>query len=194
MLVLVERLVAPLAALAIIVMIIFVLLLWPLLVSAETLTGRVVGVADGDTITVLDMYHQQHKVRLAGIDAPERKQPFGNRAKQHLSYLVYNKPVSVEYTKRDRWGRVIGKVWLFSREDCPLAAECRRTVDVGLQQVKAGWAWHYKEFESEQVDTDRTLYAESEVQARSLKIGLWYAMRPTPPWEFRRAKRSANRN
>ena len=74
--------------------------------NAETITGRVVAVADGDTVTVLEGSKRQHKIRLAAIDAPEKAQPFGNRSKQHLSYLVYDKPVSIEWTKHDRYGRI----------------------------------------------------------------------------------------
>jgi endonuclease YncB( thermonuclease family) len=80
------------------------------LASAETLTGRVVGIADGDTITVLDSTNDQRKVRLAGIDAPEKRQPFGNVAKQNLARLVARKAVSVEYVKFDRYRRLVGKV------------------------------------------------------------------------------------
>ena len=69
---------------------------------ADTLTGRVAGVADGDTITLLDADRQQHKIRLQGIDAPERAQPYGQRSKESLSRLVFNKEVRVDWTKRDR--------------------------------------------------------------------------------------------
>lgn len=72
---------------------------------AETVTGRVLGVADGDTITVLDADKVQHKIRLAGIDAPKRKQAFGNRSKESLSGLAFDKTVNVEISKRDRYGR-----------------------------------------------------------------------------------------
>ena len=78
--------------------------------QALTIEGRVVGVADGDTITVLDNTNTQHKIRLAGIDAPEKKQPFGNVSKKSLSDLVYGKQVSVDYNKQDRYGRTVGKV------------------------------------------------------------------------------------
>jgi endonuclease YncB( thermonuclease family) len=79
---------------------------------ADTLLGRVVGVADGDTITVLDADRQQHKIRLQGIDAPEKAQPFGQRSKENLSRLVFNKEVRVEWKKRDRHKRIVGKVWV----------------------------------------------------------------------------------
>ena len=78
--------------------------------SPAQLFGKVVGVADGDTVTVLEESDQQHKVRLAGIDAPERRQAYGDRAKQHLSALVYGRAVVVVWDKRDRYGRIVGRV------------------------------------------------------------------------------------
>ena len=75
--------------------------------QAATLTGRVVGVTDGDTIKILDSNNTQYKIRLAGIDAPEKKQPFGNVSKKSLSDMVYGKQVSVDYNKQDRYGRTI---------------------------------------------------------------------------------------
>jgi endonuclease YncB( thermonuclease family) len=95
--------------------------------SAATLTGRVVGVHDSGTITVLDTSRQQRKIRLTGIDAPELKQEFGSRSKQNLSGVVYNKQVKVEWEKRDRFGRIVGKVTFDGR-------------DANLEQVRAGMA------------------------------------------------------
>lgn len=86
-----------------------VLSLW-LTCNAATIDGRVVGVADGDTVTVLDADKVRHKIRLSGIDAPEKKQPFGQRSKQSLSDLVFGMAVTVESDKRDRYGREVGKV------------------------------------------------------------------------------------
>ena len=77
---------------------------------AETISGRVVSIADGDTLTLLDSSNQQHRIRLGGIDAPEKKQPFGTRSKQNLSVLAFAKYATVEYAKRDRYGRIVGKV------------------------------------------------------------------------------------
>jgi endonuclease YncB( thermonuclease family) len=98
---------------------------------ADTLTGRVVGVTDGDTITVLDANRQQHKIRLGGIDAPEKAQPFGQRSKENLSRLVFNKEVQVDWTKRDRYQRIVGKVWV-QPSDCPT---CPMTLDAGHAQI-----------------------------------------------------------
>lgn len=120
---------------------------------ASTLEGRVVGVADGDTVTVLDSRNTQFKIRLMGIDAPEKKQAFGNKSKQSLSDLVFNKEVTVEYSKKDKYGRTVGKILVDG-------------VDANLEQVKAGMAWHYKQYQSEQAVADRRLYALAEEQAR----------------------------
>jgi len=140
---------------------------------ASTLQGRVVGIADGDTVTVLDASNIQWKIRLMGIDAPEKKQAFGNRSKQYLSDLVYNKQVTVEYSKKDRYGRTVGKVVVDG-------------VDANFEQVKAGMAWHYKKYQNEQTDDDRLRYAQAEERARAEKRGLWIDAEPTPPWDFRK--------
>ena len=155
-------------------------LLAGLAVAAE-LTGQVVGVSDGDTVTVLDAAHQQHKIRLSGIDAPEKRQAYGERSKKHLSDLVYGKSVLVIWEKRDRYGRIVGRV---------LAPECNPTCrysrDAGLEQLKAGLAWHYKQYEKEQSLDDRAGYSSSEEQARSRREGLWKEPDAVPPWQFRR--------
>ncbi len=78
--------------------------------SADSLTGKVVEITDGDTLYVLDANHQQHKIRLAGIDAPERKQAYGLASRKHLASIVAGQQVTVEYQKRDRYGRIVGKV------------------------------------------------------------------------------------
>jgi len=140
--------------------------------NAETVTGRVVGVADGDTITLLDGDKVQHKIRLAGIDAPEKKQPFGNRSKESLSELAYDKTVTVETDKRDKYGRQVGKV-LVNRQD------------VNLVQVERGMAWFYRQYQREQSPADRQSYAAAEIEARAAKLGLWRDADPMPPWEFR---------
>jgi endonuclease YncB( thermonuclease family) len=131
-------------------------------------------VADGDTITVLDANRQQNKVRLIGIDAPEKFQPFGNRSRQHLDVLVHGRDVVVEWNKRDRYGRILGKVLVGS-------------VDANLEQIRAGLAWHYKQYEREQSRENRETYASAELHARTAKRGLWIDPAPIPPWEFRRA-------
>lgn len=145
-------------------------------VLAGDLDGRVVGVIDGDTVDVLDGKQTLTRVRLAGIDAPEKAMPYGQKAKQHLSALVYQKIVHVVTGKNDRHGRVIGKVMLDGQ-------------DINLQMIKVGLAWHYKQYSREQEASDRQLYADAEVEARLHRLGLWDVPAPVPPWEWRAARR-----
>jgi len=149
---------------------------------ADTLTSHVVGVADGDTITVLDADRQQHKIRLGGIDAPEKAQPFGQRSKENLSRLVFNKEVRVDWTKRDRYQRIVGKVWV-QPADCPT---CPMTLDAGQAQLAAGMAWWYRKYAKEQSAEDRGRYESEEQEARARRVGLWRDTDPVPPWEWRR--------
>ena len=144
----------------------------------QTIEGRVVGVADGDTITVLGVGNRQTRVRLQGIDAPESGQAFGQVSKRNLSELVFERHVVVEYEKTDKYGRTLGKVLADGR-------------DVNLLQVTAGLAWHYKHYQDEQSSADRRLYADAETEARSAGRGLWADPGPIPPWDFRRGKRVA---
>lgn len=145
-------------------------------VFASTMEVEVVGVTDGDTLVVLDGNMVQHKVRLAGIDAPERRQAFGSRARQSLASQVFKRTVTVDWHKRDRYGRLVGKVLVGNK-------------DVGLELVAAGLAWHYKAYEREQTAQDRLAYAEAERVARERRLGLWADAEPVPPWEFRRRPR-----
>lgn len=144
------------------------------LVCAENvLEGRVVGVADGDTITVLDASKTQHRVRLVGIDAPEKSQAYGSKSKQSLSNMVYGKKVTVLWDKQDRYKRILGKVltdW----------------GDVNLAQIEDGMAWHYKRYMNDQPIKDQMSYDDAERTARHLRKGLWADASPTPPWVWRR--------
>ena len=141
--------------------------------AAIEFVGKVVGVTDGDTLTVLTAQRQQHRVRLSGIDAPEKGQAFGQVSKQHLSDLAYDKTVSVVFHKRDRYRRILGQVLV-------------NGADAGLDQIETGMAWHYKRYEREQSPEDRVAYARAEETARAERRGLWRDPRPVPPWEFRR--------
>jgi endonuclease YncB( thermonuclease family) len=100
---------------------------------ADELRGKVVSIADGDTITVLDGDKKQHKIRLTGIDAPEKKQAFGAKSKARLGELVAGKEVVVEWKEKDAYGRTLSKV-------------IQGGVDVNLQMVKEGLAWHYRKY------------------------------------------------
>lgn len=143
--------------------------------NAEVITGKVVRVADGDTITVLDASKIQYKVRLAGIDAPEKAQAFGDRSRESLEGLVAGRSVKVETHKKDRYGRLVGKVLLDG-------------VDVNLEQIRRGLAWFYREYAHEQSVADQQSYARVETEARALGKGLWGDKAPAPPWEFRRTR------
>ncbi len=146
-------------------------------VIAESYTARVVSIADGDTVTVLDAENQQHKIRLVGIDAPEKRQPFGNVSRMHLGKLVHLRTVTIETNKRDRYQRELGKVILDGK-------------DINLEQVRAGYAWHYKQYMREQSAADKENYAQAEIYARTNRHGLWRDENPEPPWEFRHQKRA----
>ena len=156
-------------------------LLFPLLlllmvqsITAQ-ISGRVVGVTDGDTITVLAAGNKQIKVRLAGIEAPEKGQDFSDKAKRYLSDLVIGKEVRLEGSKIDRYGRLVAKAIMGK-------------IDVGKTLVHAGLAWHFKRYEKEQSPDDRMIYAAAEKAARNLKWGIWSMPNPMPPQEFRSSK------
>ena len=138
----------------------------------EDLTGKVIGVTDGDTITVL-VNRMPVKIRLEGVDAPEAKQSFGNKSKQALSELVFGKNVVVKKTGEDRYERTLGVIMLGS-------------VDVNARMVEYGWAWHYKKY------NDEVRLAKLEDKARSAKRGLWADPNSIAPWDFRVRQKSSN--
>jgi endonuclease YncB( thermonuclease family) len=137
----------------------------------DVVVGRVVSIADGDTLTVLDETNSQHRIRLYGIDAPEKAQPFGQQSKRNLASKVFGATVHVEIVDIDRYGREVGRIYLGGRF-------------INLEQVREGCAWRYTEF-----DRHREFEA-AEADARRHHRGLWGAPHPTPPWEFRRARRA----
>jgi len=148
----------------------------PAAADAETVSGKVVGVTDGDTLIVL-VDHTTVRVRLASIDAPEKGQPFGQASKQGLSQCAFGSQVNVEWHKRDRYGRTVGKVMA-------------GTIDCGLRQVELGLAWHYRAHAKEQVPADRVVYAQAEEAARQARSGLWSEAAPFAPWEYRHQRRA----
>lgn len=139
--------------------------------AAEVLVGRVVGVTDGDTLTVLHAGRQTTKVRLAGIDAPESSQDFGSRAKQALSAKVFERDVRVGITDHDRYGRAVGDIYLEGRW-------------INEELVREGLAWHYTDY------SDDARLAKAEREARAAGAGVWSAGTPTAPWDYRRGERS----
>ena len=133
-------------------------------------TGKVVAVADGDTITVLKDL-QQVKIRLTEIDAPEKKQAFGNRSKESLSDLCFGKTATLIEKSKDRYGRTLARV------------TCDGT-DANAEQVRRGLAWAYTKYL-----TDPQIKVLEE-EARASRLGLWRDETPVPPWEWRKAKRT----
>ena len=158
----------------IIVLLLSITLSCPLL--ADTLSGKVVKITDGDTVHVLQDNHIREKIRLAGIDAPERKQAHANKAKQYLASLIGNEVVTVEFNKRDRYGRIVGKI-------------IHNDSDINLEMVKAGYAWHYKKYQKEQSADDRLSYRVAENSARTHEMGLFQANNSIPPWIWRKNKK-----
>ncbi len=144
-------------------------LLFPALLSAETLQGRVTSVTDGDTIKIL-IDRTEVKVRLSEIDAPEKRQAFGQRAKQALSDLCYNKPARVESPGRDRYKRVLGRVYCAG-------------VDANAEMVRTGMAWVYPRYA-----TDAGLYT-LQYAAQAARAGLWADAAPVEPWVWRKRKK-----
>lgn len=135
----------------------------------KTFTGKAVRIADGDTITVLVKTTQQ-KVRLQGIDAPEKSQAFGTRSRQALGDKLIGKQVTVKWREHDKYGRILGQVYLGDRW-------------INREMVAEGWAWHYRHFSA------NTELARAEVEARAAKRGLWHDPNPTPPWDFRKTEK-----
>jgi endonuclease YncB( thermonuclease family) len=154
---------------------------------ADTLQGKVVKIADGDTVTIVDNQGQKHRIRVAGIDAPEKDQPYGDISTQGLNKLVSGRIVTIEYEKRDRYKRIVGKVLV----DPPgevfcMAIDCVKKIDAGLEQIKAGLSWHYKKYQGEQSEEDREAYSEAEGAARQKQLGVWRDSSAIPPWEWRK--------
>jgi len=145
----------------------FLIALLSLPAHAEVLSGRVVSVADGDTLTLL-VDRQQVRVRLADIDAPERRQAFGNRSRQSLHELCHGKAAQVQDNGQDRYGRTIGQVTCAG-------------IDANAEQVRRGMAWVYDRY----ARPDSPLYALQD-QARRERAGLWVDPQPVAPWEWRR--------
>jgi endonuclease YncB( thermonuclease family) len=141
-------------------------------VSADTLTGRVVNVANGDTVTIQDGANQSHVVRLSGIEAPDKVQAFGNQATSSLAAMVFDRAVVARCSKRDRHGRDVCTILLDGR-------------DINLEQLKAGMAWWEKHNARDQTPGDRSAYEQAQFWALAHRSGLWRDSNPLPPWEFR---------
>ena len=141
--------------------------------AGEMIEGRVVGVHDGDTVTLLLGGNQQLKIRLAQIDAPELDQAFGQQSKQSLSDMVFNKTIKVEKETIDKYGRTVGTLIVDS-------------LDANKEQVKRGMAWVYKQYLH-----DNSLLSV-EQSARQTRIGLWADANPIAPWDYRHGGKQKN--
>lgn len=135
------------------------------LISADTLTGKVVKVTDGDTIAIL-VGNRQINIRLNAVDAPEQHQEYGQKSKEGLAELVFEKEVRVVTHGEDRYGRIIGDVFVGE-------------ANVNERLVKDGWAWNFIKYSKSQ------RLAELEKEARAAKRGLWAGKSPVAPWDFR---------
>ncbi len=133
-------------------------------------SGKVVGITDGDTVTVLDGELRQHKIRLADIDAPEKGQPFGTRARAELGEMVFGKEVTVRPATKDRYGREVASLYLGDQGK-----------SVNLRMVENGMAWWYTQYSRD------TAFQSAEREAKSGRTGLWADADPVPPWEWRKA-------
>ena len=142
------------------------------LLQDHVITGRVIAVADGDTVTVLDQNNQQHKIRLAAIDTPERGQPFGQAARDAIGTLCYNRFVTVRVQESDRYGRLIG--WINADGQ-----------SINHRLVRDGMAWHYRQYDKS------AALDELENEARANRRGLWNDPNPIPPWEWRKPRLEA---
>lgn len=147
--------------------------------GAQEVQGQVVKVADGDTITLKKTDGQTIRIRFLGIDAPEHDQAGGPASKAHLESLVAGRNVTVRYRNLDQYGRTVGKVLVDGK-------------DINLSQLQTGNAWFYRSYQKSMFPEDRPIYEAAEEKARSEHIGLWSEANPTPPWDFRKAKRSGS--
>ena len=145
-------------------------------------TAKVQRVVDGDTVHVVNKAGKKFKVRLTGIDAPEKNQPYGLASTYKLTELLINKwvllkskPDNGNLYSIDRYNRVLAKVILDGR-------------DINLAQVSSGYAWHFKRYQKQQSSSDREAYKDAELNAKKNKLGLWKEKKPIAPWNWRRIK------
>ncbi len=149
---------------------------------AETFQCKVVGVTDGDTITCLTDQKERVKVRLYQIDAPESGQAYGQKAKQALSDMVYNRSIIVENMGLDKYKRTLGIIHGKALSKCPFWAICKPTVYeiANFEMIKQGYAWYYP-FTKKNPE-----YQQAEQEAKAAKRGLWADEQAMPPWEYRK--------
>src|SRR5690606_37688398 len=144
--------------------------------AQKQLTGKVIGITDGDTFKLLTQDSIQHQVRLANIDCPERKQAYYNNAKEFLSKAIFGKQVTINILKKDRYRRLIAVVWYDDG-----------TKNVNQELVVNGLAWHFVTYSN-----DKTLQALEDT-ARKRKVGLWQDPYAIAPWEWRNSKKKKSK-
>ncbi|MGE6396110.1 thermonuclease family protein [Chryseobacterium scophthalmum] len=153
----------------------FLLFLFPIIIFSQNKSYKVIGVKDGDTVEIL-MDGKPQVVRLSHIDCPEKKQPFGNNAKQFASDLCFGKKVKLSTGwKKDRNKRLLAEIILSNGKN------------LNKELVKNGFAWHYKKYSKD------NSYDDLEKQARKLKLGLWNDKIPTAPWEWRKSRKKSSK-
>lgn len=150
--------------------IIFTFLFSAFYLNAAELYGKVIKVSDGDTVNVLTVEKETIRIRLLDIDAPEKKQAFGNKSRENLANYIAGENVKVEFKNKDRYGRVLGTIYL-------------NDLNVNLQQIKDGFAWVYRKY------SNKKEYLKHEMLARNNNLGLWSDKEPIEPWNFRKMRK-----
>lgn len=158
-----------------ITLLVLLLLVTTFLFSNNIIKGRIIKVTDGDTVTLLSKNNKQIKIRLYGIDCPEKGQDYYQVAKNFVDNAIYDKNVEVEIINKDRYQRSVGIIWTSDHSN------------LNLELIKQGLAWHYKQFDKSKS------YADAEIKARSLNKNIWSLNNATPPWEFRKNKKKNNK-
>lgn len=154
--------------------------------AVADLTGRVVAVSEGHSLTVLINERDQIKIRLLGIDAPKPCQDFGKQSRSSLAAYASGKEVRLDDIRKDRRGQTLARVWA---ADAGCAqANCPKTLDAGLAQVAAGLAWNDPQHGKEIPLAERQRYAEAEFMAKVRRLGLWSAKDPKVPWNLRQKR------
>jgi endonuclease YncB( thermonuclease family) len=143
--------------------------------SAQTISGKVIKVADGDTLTMLDASNVQHKIRLAQIDAPEKSQEYGIQSKQSLENTCFNSNADAEVETVDKYNRKVAIIYC-------------NGVEANFNQVQNGSAWVYVQYAKDKK------YFDAELKAKKQHLGLWEGTNPTPPWEYRRGQKDISEN
>jgi endonuclease YncB( thermonuclease family) len=148
-----------------------IIILFSVPINSQTLLGKVTAITDGDTFKLIDQDSTLHRVRIANIDCPERKQPFSAKAKQFTSDAIFGKIIKVEVLKKDRYGRLIGIVFY------------NDSLTLNHELVRNGFAWHYIKYSKD------SILQSIEDQARIKKLGLWQEPNAIAPWEWRANKK-----